>query len=35
MPSKFAKSYVEEELLKAISYSVEKLGLSLGGGICI
>ena len=30
-PSEFVKSYVEEKLLKSISYSVEKLGFSFGG----
>lgn len=30
-PSEFVKSYVEEKLLKSISYSVEKLGFSLSG----
>ena len=33
-PSEFVKSYVEEKLLKSISYSVEKLGFSLGGVEC-
>ena len=30
-PSEFVKSYVEEKLLKSISYSVEKLGFSFAG----
>lgn len=30
-PSEFVKSYVEEKLLKSISYSVESLGFSLSG----
>jgi len=30
-PSEFVKSYVEEKLLKSISYSVEQLGFSLSG----
>ena len=34
-PSEFVKSYVEEKLLKSISYSVEKLGFSLGGLRCL
>lgn len=33
-PSEFVKSYVEEKLLKSISYSVEKLGFSFGGVGC-
>ena len=34
-PSEFVKSYVEEKLLKSISYSVEKLGFSFGGLQCL
>ena len=33
-PSEFVKSYVEEKLLKSISYSVERLGFSLSGVGC-
>lgn len=34
-PSEFVKSYVEEKLLKSISYSVEKLGFSFGRLRCL